>query len=236
LALITDTISSIDAVIESSWSGKYFLTVDIDWAIDEVISDTLDLIATSGKAATWFVTHPTSIIDSIRKTPRQEIAIHPNFNGLLDGSAEESTADTVLARLLNFVPEARAVRSHSMTQSSRLLQKFKTVGLSHDCNTLIPLSAKMRVRPWKDWNHLTRVPHVWEDDIWLHGGEPVVPLRPIDDCLTVVDFHPIHVALNSPSIDHYESTRTVHRHWPTLRSRRHVGPGVRTWFEEVLQG
>jgi len=235
LALRTETISSINAEVESSWLGSYFLTIDVDWATDEVIADTLDLIASSGVAATWFVTHPTPVIDRIRATPRQEIAIHPNFNELLNGHPASTSADAILKSLLRVVPESRSVRSHSMTQSSRLLQMFKAAGLTHECNTFIPLSSNLKVRPWINWNGLVRVPHIWEDDIWLLGGEPAPPLLPLDDRLTVVDFHPIHVALNSPSLEHYENTRPFHRDWPALLAHRHPGTGVRTWFEKLLQ-
>ena len=40
-------ISSINPLDESSWRNKIFLTIDLDWAHDDVIRDTFDLIKAS---------------------------------------------------------------------------------------------------------------------------------------------------------------------------------------------
>jgi len=37
-------ISSIEVGIRASWENKLFLTFDVDWALEEVITDTLDLL------------------------------------------------------------------------------------------------------------------------------------------------------------------------------------------------
>ena len=37
-------IQTIDLDNAKSWENKFFLTIDIDWACDGVLSDTIDLI------------------------------------------------------------------------------------------------------------------------------------------------------------------------------------------------
>ena len=45
----------------TSWD-KIFLTFDMDWAHDEIIADTLELIENSDINCTFFITHKTSLI------------------------------------------------------------------------------------------------------------------------------------------------------------------------------
>ena len=109
-------ISSIDIEDDSSWLDAFFLTFDIDWANDDVLNDTIDLIEDKDVTATWFVTHDTSLLSRLRQNSKFELGIHPNFNWLLEGDDRNGrNAREVIERLLAIVPEATSVRSHAMT-------------------------------------------------------------------------------------------------------------------------
>ena len=71
-----------------TWEKKVFLTFDLDWAHDEVISDTMDLINESGVSSTWVVTHKSPILEKLRKQENIELGIHPNFYNAPDQSFE----------------------------------------------------------------------------------------------------------------------------------------------------
>ncbi|MBK6792139.1 MAG: hypothetical protein IPG80_06265 [Anaerolineales bacterium] len=60
-------ISSIVVNEELSWKDKIFLTFDIDWAHDDVLNDTIDLVEEANIAATWFVTHETPLLSRLRE-------------------------------------------------------------------------------------------------------------------------------------------------------------------------
>ena len=166
LCVPTDIIGSIDVDKMETWHDKVFLTIDIDWAHDEILEDTIQLIEETGVCATWFITHETSYLEFLRGNPRFELGIHPNFNPLLLGDKSlGKSADEVVSRLLEIVPEAKSVRSHSMAQSSVLLNLFSEKGLTHDCNHYIPQQSQIVLKPWHLWNGLIRVPYFWEDDI-----------------------------------------------------------------------
>ena len=193
----------------ASWRDRLFLTVDIDWATDEVIADTVDLIEEAGVSATWFVTHDTPMISRLRDNPRFELGIHPNFNFLLAGDPRNGAdCAAVIDALLSLVPEARSVRSHSMAQSSVLLNMFAERGLTHDCNTFVPEEAGIALMPWRHWNGMVKVPYFWEDDVRClsdcASGIAELAQRP---GLKVFDFHPIHVFLNTEVLDRYEAAR-----------------------------
>ena len=113
-----ETISSIQVENEESWREKIFLTIDIDWAHDEILLDTIELVEEAGVAATWFVTHETEVLERLRSNPYFELGIHPNFNFLLQGDARNGgNAGEVISNVVQMVPEATSVRSHSMTVS-----------------------------------------------------------------------------------------------------------------------
>ncbi len=230
-------ISTIDIEASTTWQDSFFLTFDIDWAHDVVLSDTIDLIEQAGVSATWFITHETPLLERLRTNPNFELGIHPNFNFLLNGAKGNGTnAKEVLDRLMAIVPEAKSVRSHSMTQNSPLLDLFKEKGLSHDCNVFIPEQSDILLKPWKLWNGLTRVPYFWEDDVacMYEQNTPIEKLAGRAG-LKVFDFHPIHIFLNTESLDRYERTRHLHQKPEELIKNRFDGKGARTKLLKLLE-
>lgn len=139
----------------------------MDWAPDEVVADTFDLIQGSGVKSTWMVTHATPLLEDLRASPNVELGIHPNFNGLLNGRDTRGFMDAraVAEGVLNVVPEAKVVRSHSVAQSGPLMDLFSELGCSHDVNTFIPSGSGNVCLPWKSHNSMTRVPYIWGDDV-----------------------------------------------------------------------
>lgn len=221
----------------SSWQDKIFLTFDIDWADDTVLNDTIDLVEEAGVAATWYVTHETPVLKRLRANQNFELGIHPNFNFLLEGDARRGrNSDEVVERVINIVPEAKSVRSHSMTQSSGLLAIFEKFRLTHDVNHFVPAQSGIRLSPWLIWNGLCRVPYFWEDDVAcmydLHNHIIDLVSRP---GLKVFDFHPIHVFLNTEHLNRYERTRYLHHNPEELIKHRYGGIGTRTRLIELLQ-
>lgn len=213
------------------------LTLDLDWAHDVVVADTIDLVEQHGIPATWFVTHETPALERLRSNPLFELGIHPNFNFLLQGSHRAGRdAAEVLDRLLAIVPEARSVRSHSVTQSSVLLELFRSRGLTHECNTFIPWQAGISLKPWSLDNGLVRVPYFWEDDVAFARSDGSTNMEILTHLpgLKVFDFHPIHVFLNTEDADRYERTRPLHRRPGELLEHRCRGRGTRTIFQELL--
>ena len=230
------TINSIDLRDDNTWNSQLFLTFDIDWAHDDVLADTIDIVEVAGVAATWFVTHDTPVLQRLRDNPKFELGLHPNFDFLLECDDRNGrTAEEVVDRLQQLVPEATSVRSHSLTQSSKLLALFQRKGLSHDCNHLIPEQVNMELKPWAMWNGMTRVPYFWEDDVCAsyQQNTPVEKLT-MRHGLKVFDFHPIHVFLNTEELSRYERTRSLHQKPAELTNHRCSEDGTRTILQKLL--
>jgi hypothetical protein len=239
MAMRLSRIDSIDADDATTWSDSVFITIDLDWCADEVLSDTLDLLEARDAAATLFVTHDTPLLSRIRDNPRFEIGIHPNFNPLLQGDASSGAdAADVIARCLQWAPGARSVRSHALVQSTYLLRAFSSAGLRYDCNTYIGHDAGIALAPLRHFDGaLVRVPHLWEDDIEIAQGPRWDPAAIAGaPGLRVLDFHPIHIFLNTETVDRYEASRAVHRDAEALRAHVNTGAaGTRTLFEALLR-
>ncbi len=237
---VPGTMSSIEPDDEATWQGRVFLTFDLDWANDQVLNDTIDLVEAADVPATWFVTHATAVLERLGRNPKFELGVHPNFNWLLAGDKRNGgDVQEVLENILEIVPDAKSIRCHSMTQSTGLLAAFASAGLTHDANHFIPACIGTGLRPWKLWNGMTRVPYFWEDDIFcayqsLSQQPDIGEAATTAAGLKVFDLHPIHVFLNTERLERYESTREIHQDPNLLESYRYDGYGTRNRLLDLL--
>lgn len=201
-------IKDIDINDSLSWQDKIFITFDIDWCSDEVLSYTLDIIEKYNIKATFFVTHETKLLERMRVNPNIELGIHPNFNFLLNGDFRQgSSSKEVVQYYKKFVPNAVSVRSHSLTQGGSIFPIFEDEGFIYECNTFIPLQGGVQL-PYRHTKQLIKVPHIFEDDVReLYEDEWDLKKYLDYKGIKVFDFHPIHIFLNSENIERYNSAR-----------------------------
>ncbi|MES2984406.1 MAG: hypothetical protein V4735_04365 [Pseudomonadota bacterium] len=229
-------LSQIDVNNPASWQGTCFLSFDIDWAHDDVLRDAIALVEQADVHATWFVTHDTPLLAHLRRNPKFELGIHPNFNELLMGrDTAGADADQILATLKALVPEARTLRSHSLVQSERLVDQFHQHGITHVSNFFIPETAERPLWPWQLWDGMTAIPHGWQDNVSMRLHGTIQPPPPLSTGLRVVDFHPIHVFLNTERVARYESARAHFRTPERLQQERNQStPGARDILNHIL--
>lgn len=231
-------LSSVDPSQKSTWAGQVFLTFDFDWAHHDIVADCLGLLAGAGfPSSTWFVTHETPILEILRETPGVELGIHPNFRPLLGGSSYRGDARDEIGRLMRIVPDARAVRSHSVVTGSPLSEIYREYGITHESNVYIPASSGIEVRPWFSQHGLVQAPFSWADDVSTYRAEPeALQLARANLGLLILDFHPIHIFLNTETMDRYELTREIHHRPDDLVAHRYKGYGTRNRFLELIHG
>ena len=228
-------ISYLDVDNTDTWVNNFYLTIDIDWAHDDVLSDSIDLVESRNIKATWFVTHDTPLLKRLRCNRKFELGIHPYFNGLLEGNIKNtSNASEIIDRLLDIVPEAKSVRSHSLVQSEKLHDLFAQKGLLRVCNTFIPGSLTTKIYPWNLWNGIIVIPHCWQDNVSLRMSTDNQIMQFPECSLRVFDFHPIHVFLNTEQLERYERTRPLHYDPAKLIRHRFEGLGTRTRLLSLL--
>ena len=208
-------IQDINLAQPSSWENEIFLTFDVDWCSDDVLSYTLDILEKHNTKATIFMTNNTPLINRIRANKNIELGLHPNFNNLLRGDFKYGKSiDDVLSYYKKIVPEAISVRSHSMTQNTHILDSFEKFNFIFECNTFIPFSSNVALKPYKHWTKkLIKTPFFWEDDIHcIYEWKWDVNLFLKNKGLKIFNFHPIHVFLNSENLTKYEASKKVSSH------------------------
>lgn len=236
--LKTDLIRNIKPGPSGSNGEKIYLTFDLDWCSDFVLADTLDLLEQRDVHATFFVTHDTPLLARMRENSKFELGIHPNFNPLLEGNSRYGgTSRSVIEFFMSVVPDAVSARSHSLVQGSGILKAFTEAGITHDCNLLLP--GDLKPEAFFHWQHdLIRVPFFFEDDVecladWSNLDRLRSNLE--GDFLKVMDWHPIHLYLNSDSMSRYEKSRRAHQDFsqlPAFVNRRDYG--AREFLQEIL--
>ena len=125
------------------------------------------------------------------------------------------------------------MRSHSLAWSSHLGDLFVSKGLTNDLNLFVPSDSGIVLRPWKLQNGLTRIPHHFADDYVCATGKLSEGVRR-NEGLNVLDFHPIHLFLNSNSLEAYELARPHFRDIEELRSHRSQQFGCADLLEKVV--
>lgn len=229
----TAKISDINPSDRDSWEGKWFIPLDIDWAVDEFVHEAIDLLEELGITATWFATHSSRVLQRIRANDKFELGIHPNFNPLLAGEAVVgSGAIDVLNKIMEVVPEAKSVSSHSLTYSSRLVELFIGQGLTHEVNYMISWKAGISMAPWAYETGIIRVPYVFDD--YLNLFQFSTPGWRVFSGLKVVCCHPIHLSLNSETLNRYEGTREVRRNPAALRKQLNRGYGTKNVLVNLI--
>lgn len=221
------------------------ITFDIDWAPDWSIALCRDLCAKYGVQATFFATHDSGVVMELRGDTNFEVGIHPNF---MAGSTHGGSFEEVMDHCLRIVPNAEAMRTHGLYQSTPIFMKLlKHYPRIHtDVSLFLPQHLGLCAVFWhldESLPPLTRLPYFWEDDIaasnpyWCWDGE-----IPQSEGLRIFNFHPIHVALNTGSMVGYRRVKGTLAGrplskvaLPELGQFANEGPGTRVFLERLLK-
>lgn len=203
----------------------------MDWADDKVLNHSADLLQDLNLSATWLASHDTSLRQKLEATENFDIGLHPNLNNCCNTNGPAPRAKKILGDLLSIYPNAKVIRSHSLTYSSGLGDLFTEQGLTHDLNAYVPWEQVGKFIPWVMPNGLTRVQTGWEDDLEfpIYSEPNWAEWRGVK----VLNFHPIHIFLNTPNHHLYESTRSIHGEAEVLEKWRHPRFGTRSILKSL---
>ena len=180
------------------------ITLDIDWAPDFIIDFASERLLESGVKATWFVTHSSSAVDRLRDIEFFELGIHPNF---MPGSTQGETPEKIIDNLTAIVPNAFSSRSHRSFFWGNLpdLLVSREIGIEASSGGLLNLAHLTPTRLNSLSGELVRFPVFWADDHELLEETPRWDLKEYLAIpgLKIFDFHPIHLYLNSASMEPY---------------------------------
>jgi hypothetical protein len=226
----------------SNTDSDIYLTFDIDWVADEAIEWTAGLLQDLRvPGATFFATHDTPALTRLRDRSF-EIGMHPNLLPLLFGPRADEHTDvrTVLRQLRCVVPDAVSVRCHGLLHGHALSRVFQDEGFTHESNVMIPWSSGMMLQPYEFPPGMVQLPYNWGDYLHCVHTPPAQRLSASDYLrlpgLKIMNFHPVHVYLNTCSPDMYAQARSATADIARLRTfRNEREAGVRDFLIELVQ-
>ena len=185
------------------------LTFDMDWAPDWCVEECVALCRKANVKATFFVTHVSPILESLREDPRFELGIHPNF---LPNSSHGDHPGEIMASVLAMVPEARSMRTHALVQSWGLFGLIADFfpRIETDVSLLLPMHPGLQptdLFAGKSGRRITRLPYFWEDDTFAGFPSWQWQLPPPAAGLRIFDFHPVYLSLNMARMDGYREIK-----------------------------
>ncbi len=202
---------------------RIFITFDMDWASEEVLKYWYDIIKKMDIKVTLNVTNVTKTLEVIKSDKRIELGIHPNFNKLLLNDSKKIDYIQILNEVKSIIPEAVTVRSHSLVCGSQLLTAFQQIGLKKELNLYVPPTKGNVLKPWRHGGELQRIPFIFEDDLYMQYEEKYsinYYLSNEFDMERVFNFHPIHIFLNTESLDRYEKSKIFNNNFSELKKYR----------------
>lgn len=223
---------------------KIYITFDMEWACDGVLEYIHCLIRKHHIKATIMVTHKTDYLEEFRRDKNIELGIHPNFNPLLSGESRQMNSDSIIDNLMELIPEAVTVRSHSLTESSKLFEKFVQVGIKNELNLYIVPTSGTVVHPYIGYSGIRRIPFIFEDDVALENKRDGIREYPVEyylgeefDLPRIFNFHPNHVFLNTENIERYNKTKMFYKDLNELGRYRNndLTCGSETFFLKIIQ-
>lgn len=216
------------------------LTLDTDWVPGWMLCQVTDLLCAHGTRATVFVTDDNEGLARLReRSDLFELGMHPNC---LPGSTHGDSESTVMHHMRAMLPQAKAMRTHGLYQSTPFLQRCaKEHGVETDCSLLLHMHPCLQPTglPFGP-RGLVRLPICWEDDMAVSFSDT---LDADSVCngpgLRMLNFHPVHILLNSRDMERYNSLRRERplQEWTSdfVRTARQEGPGVGALFEEIVR-
>lgn len=219
--------------------SRFAITIDIDWAPDFMIDEVARTLLDTNVRSTWFVTHVSDAVARLAREPAFELGLHPNF---LPNSSHGSDVEGVFRTCRSFVPSAVAMRTHATMQSSHILDAAVRNGVKVDLSLFLPRQSGLGAFSyWTSGKRLTRIPYVWTDDYEAQVPTPVWDVAPFVRVpgIQVINFHPVHVWLNTSTIGAYQQLKQIA---PNLREAERAkclplqskGAGARSMFEAAV--
>jgi SAM-dependent methyltransferase len=212
----------------------FALTSDVDWAPEFCIRDFIEFARAYGIRPTIFATHESATVREAGEAGAAQVGVHPNF---LPGSTHGSDILSVIDHVCALYPQAKCFRSHSFVDGSPITRIFRARGFKYDSNLLTYFEEDLR--PIRHGSGVMRLPVFWEDDThWNQGGSWDLDAyydHFLSPGLKIINVHPIHFALNTPSNEFYQDVRRQVDKWSgeAVERLRYDGKGTRTFVSEL---
>lgn len=206
------------------------VSLDIDWATDEVIEYCLELFDSFNVKTTFFATHSSPLINTL-EAEGHEVGIHPNFIPNFQGTGRPY--EEVIDEMISLFPNSRGVRFHSLATSAPVLDYCFQKGILYDSSVYLPFQTV----PYVEYTGIKRISFIKPDfqavvdqNGFEHDTGRYNSVLPY-----VYVFHPIHIFLNTYSVDHYNQAKIYYKDMKNLiKFRNNTLLGVNNLLVSLL--
>lgn len=215
------------------------VTIDLDWAPELAIIETLDILQGQGITPTVFATHRSPCIEDCMNDI--EVGLHPFFH---PESSHGGTIDEVVETVLSIPHNIPAFRCHRFGSCNESKKALVAAGMKFSSNTCTDMDY---VPPFRDRFGLTEIPIFLEDGGFLWNKRPLSIGPSLRNSLNsslphVILIHPMHFAINTPHFDYMvDLKKTLSRQeWRSLTHKeikdlQWKGRGIRDFMLELFQ-
>ena len=219
------------------------VTIDLDWASEPAIEETLACLEARGIPATVFATHRSRAVET--RSDKLEIGLHPFFG---EDSSHGRTVKEVAEHVSAIPHNLPAFRCHRFAVSNEASAAMRSVGMGISSNVCSDLAT---VAPFRDRSGMLEIPVFLEDGGYLlqqhrlQVGSPLVSALAVPG-LKVLLLHPMHFAVNTPTLEYMGRIKqsASRQDWHALTGsqladRRFQGRGIRDLvidlFEHIVE-
>lgn len=218
--------------------NSLIFTIDIDWASEAAIEETLLFFYNHNIKPTIFNTHHSRAIE--KAITSVDIGLHPFFG---HNSSHGRSINEVVKFIKDLPHNINAFRCHrfgACNESKQAMLKSGMEIISNVCTNLELLS------PFRDRSGLIEYPIFLEDGAYLWHKYPLEITHELEKKLThptpkVIVVHPMHLVLNTPNFDYMVNIKnsSTRESWNTMNTRsldglRFKGRGVRDFIEDLI--
>lgn len=202
------------------------ITIDIDWADNEVLKKCVSILDKYGIRATFFCTHKHNV--DIGNS--HELAIHPNY------SCNESYEETI-GKLMKLYPQAKGVRSHGLHIDSKMYSIYRKYGLEFESNYF--MYKQENINPFKMSDDILQIPIFFMDDGHINrsinADFNLEQFNFENKGLKVFVFHPIHIFLNTSDLKIYQKAKRYYHEPDKLKDFYNTYEGTYSLFIRLIE-
>lgn len=214
------------------------VTIDVDWACEPAIEETLSFLEEKKITPTIFTTHNSAVIQS--SINKIDVGLHPYF-GI--NSSHGSTIKDVVKYVTDLPHNLSVFRCHRFAICNTSKQAMVEAGMLLSSNVCTDLEI---ITPFRDRSGLIEAPIFLEDGGYLWRKHPMKLDKNLEslmlcDNIKIISIHPMHFAINTPTFSYmYAIKQSVSRtEWQNMsRSRlsklRWNKYGIRNLITELL--
>ncbi len=217
---------------------RLFVTIDLDWASEVVIEETLNWFSKYKIPVTVFATHDSRAI--IERMNTIEVGLHPYFS---PNSSQGSNSEEIIENLSQIPINIPVYRSHRFLDSNQIRENMAKMGMRASSNVCTDLDP---VTPFVHRSKMLEIPIAFEDGNFLERNYDLDSCDEITQLISesdifVIAIHPMHFVLNTP---HYQWMRdikdsTTRIRWNNMTcdevtELRHSGWGIASFVKQLL--